>query len=389
MSMSHSTDPRPDGRTARYADVAAEIRDRIVSGLLVPGCRLPTREALAREFGTTRVTVQRAFDRLLRDGFVVPRGRAGTYVADDPPHLSCYAAVFLDRVSLERPFSLFSRALEDAARSLTESGAATIRRYRLQSQHIERGEYKALLADVRFRRLAGLIFAFPPAMFLDPDDPVLCQPGLGRVAIQSGSPTGDCAAVYPDLDSFVDRAAEFLAGRGRRNVAYVTIAGWRDQKDAEIVAAIRAWGLATHPFWLQHAHPSFPTSARNMVHLLMRGTPAEGRPDGLIVGDDHLTEHVAAGLMDAGIRVGKDLDVVALCNFPRPVPTALPFTRLGFDARQVIEACLDVLRTMRDGGAVPAPVHLPALFENELPAAGQEVPAAAPAGPGPEARTII
>src|SRR5690242_16268161 len=71
-----------------------QMRDQILSGHLKPGERLPTRRQIEQQFAAGPVTVQRALDRLARDGFVVAQGRRGTFVAQRPPHLSQYALVF-------------------------------------------------------------------------------------------------------------------------------------------------------------------------------------------------------------------------------------------------------------------------------------------------------
>ncbi|WP_027883222.1 GntR family transcriptional regulator, partial [Meiothermus rufus] len=61
---------RRDGRTALYRHIAEEFRARIARGELPPGTRLPTVRALAREVGTTRLTVHNAYRELQSDGLV-------------------------------------------------------------------------------------------------------------------------------------------------------------------------------------------------------------------------------------------------------------------------------------------------------------------------------
>ena len=40
------------------------------------------------------------------------------------------------------------------------------------------------------------------------------------------------------------------------------------------------------------------------------------RPDCMLVSDDIVVDSVVAGILDAGLRVGEDIDVVAHCNYP-------------------------------------------------------------------------
>lgn len=56
------------------------LHDRISSGRLPAGARLPGEPSLATEHGVSRVTVRRALDRLASEGLVLRRAGAGTFV---------------------------------------------------------------------------------------------------------------------------------------------------------------------------------------------------------------------------------------------------------------------------------------------------------------------
>lgn len=65
-----------------YRRLFEGLRQRIVSGQLSAGTRLPSSRTLARELGVSRNTVALAFDQLLSEGYLRTVGGAGTYVAD-------------------------------------------------------------------------------------------------------------------------------------------------------------------------------------------------------------------------------------------------------------------------------------------------------------------
>jgi GntR family transcriptional regulator, histidine utilization repressor len=67
-----------------FRDIKADISRRIAEGAWPPGTMLPGEEALAREFGAARATVNRALQELARSGLVERRRRAGTRVALNP-----------------------------------------------------------------------------------------------------------------------------------------------------------------------------------------------------------------------------------------------------------------------------------------------------------------
>ncbi|HEY4215766.1 MAG TPA: histidine utilization repressor [Gemmatimonadaceae bacterium] len=65
----------------RYADIRRAIEDRIISGELQPGDRIPGEEDLAAEHGVSRMTANKALSSLADAGLVVRRRRSGSFVA--------------------------------------------------------------------------------------------------------------------------------------------------------------------------------------------------------------------------------------------------------------------------------------------------------------------
>jgi DNA-binding transcriptional regulator YhcF (GntR family) len=67
------------------AQVREAIRRTIERGTLAPGDRLAPVRVAAVDLGLAPNTVARAYRELETDGWLVGRGRAGTFVADTPP----------------------------------------------------------------------------------------------------------------------------------------------------------------------------------------------------------------------------------------------------------------------------------------------------------------
>src|SRR5580700_664582 len=63
--------------------VAASLRERISSGALAPGSKLPSIVNLAAEYRTSTGTIQKALAILRNDGLIVSVPNYGTFVADD------------------------------------------------------------------------------------------------------------------------------------------------------------------------------------------------------------------------------------------------------------------------------------------------------------------
>ncbi|WP_062211418.1 GntR family transcriptional regulator [Streptomyces sp. NBRC 109706] len=65
--------------------IADRLRERIVSGELAPGDRLPGEPALVREHGVAKETARRALTLLVTEGLAVRRQGSGTYVREFRP----------------------------------------------------------------------------------------------------------------------------------------------------------------------------------------------------------------------------------------------------------------------------------------------------------------
>ncbi len=72
----------PGGSAPRYRQLYTLIRDRLSSGELQPGDRLPDERRLARLCGVSRMTVRGAFALLGADGLIRRRTRVGTIICD-------------------------------------------------------------------------------------------------------------------------------------------------------------------------------------------------------------------------------------------------------------------------------------------------------------------
>ena len=71
----------PSSDAPLYRRIQAELRRRITDGVLKPGQALPSRNALTAEFGTTRVTLDKAVQQLVDEGVLTSSKGSGTYVA--------------------------------------------------------------------------------------------------------------------------------------------------------------------------------------------------------------------------------------------------------------------------------------------------------------------
>lgn len=68
-----------------FGQLVQTLRQIILSGRLVPGCKLPSTRKLAGELSVSRVTVVTAYDQLTAEGYIESRHGSGAFVADGLP----------------------------------------------------------------------------------------------------------------------------------------------------------------------------------------------------------------------------------------------------------------------------------------------------------------
>ena len=78
----------PRGSRELLRAVHAQLRTAILNGRLRPGLRLPTTRAFATAYGLSRNIAVAAYDLLTSEGYLLTRGKAGTFVADALPQLA-------------------------------------------------------------------------------------------------------------------------------------------------------------------------------------------------------------------------------------------------------------------------------------------------------------
>lgn len=337
-----------------------ELRRQIVEGRFPPGSQLPKRDELERHFQVSPITLQKALSGLIQDGFVYAKTGQGTFVVDEPPHLSRYGLVFPSDPGMSDSWSNFYAALNNEAMAVQRAKPDRLSIY-FGLEHPARHESRdKLIADVQAHRVAGLIFASPPFNFAG--TPLLDEPGMARV---SAAPYGNMPSIHLDNDSLLDKALKYLASRGRRRIAILAGHGAEPPFFESFRAMLSGRQMETRTYWEQGVAPSYPQWGKNVVELLFQSEQAV-RPDGLIITDDNVVPHATAGLLAARVRVPDEVDVVGHCNFPWPTPSVVPAKRIGFDARQVLAAFIASIDMQRRGETPPTVTEIPAVMDDEV-----------------------
>lgn len=65
-----------------YEQISSQIKEMIMKGILKGGDPMPSMRKLAKDLHVSVITTQRAYDDLVRDGFIVTIPAKGTFVSN-------------------------------------------------------------------------------------------------------------------------------------------------------------------------------------------------------------------------------------------------------------------------------------------------------------------
>ncbi len=120
-------DAPPEARDGLVHQIAAALRERILTGALAPGVAL-RQDHVAAEFETSHIPVREAFRRLESDGFVVAYPRRGVFVARlDPEEAEEITEMraALEALAVRRSVPLASAEHYEAAAAAIAAGDAS------------------------------------------------------------------------------------------------------------------------------------------------------------------------------------------------------------------------------------------------------------------------
>jgi DNA-binding LacI/PurR family transcriptional regulator len=352
--------PRTRNRpSTKTDDLQMLLRRQIVEGRYPPGTRLPTRDELQKQHNVSAITVQRALDVLTKERLVVARTRSGTFVVPDPPHLTQFVIV-LNQNASGANWSQFDLALVNESGDVARQRGRKIDVCYGVEPHEDNEVYNMLRRRVQKMNLAGMIFSDNPSMFLG--TPLMEAPHVPRVTLAPGVLKEGVPSVSVDYEDFYDKALNYLISRGRRRIAFLGRPMFTFME--YLMDGLRQRGMETRAHWMQSPSLERGQAISNCANLLMRC--GGEMPDGLIIDDDHFVESATAGMLAAGVQPGDAIDVVAHCNFPWPTKSSIVVKRLGFDVRQVLHRCMELLEAQRRGETVPMMNKIGAVFEDSL-----------------------
>lgn len=316
--------------------IAQLLRERILSGKLAAGAKLPSYDELSQQFGVSRPTVSRLLNTLRSEGLVTAKGARSVFVAERLPHHHRYYWVTSEQPgSLEwtRFLATFVELIERGKSGLPGQVEALVG----VDGRANNPAYRRLSEAVKQESAAGLVLVNSATMY---QLPALQAEGIPRAAIGAALPHAGLVTLA--FDQLFERACKRLAEIGQR----IAILSPHGPHLRTVQAHLASNGVVASQVRLLHIGV---IGCERITQLLFERSD---RPDTVFLTDDNLVEPMLVGLRQARVEPGS-VHILSHCNWPRPLGLSDGIEHLGFDVREVFSASRACIEALRGGGGAP------------------------------------
>lgn len=346
--------------SSQFESLANVLKNEITSGKFQPGEKFPTFKAMESRFNASRGVLQLTIGALKQDGFLTSKKRQGLFVNEFAPHLCRYGLIFPTRQSNES-WSMICQAIVNEGQKLSQKdrGIDCVVFDGLADPVYGQEVLKNLEDSIKNQLLAGVIL-FPGTFHLM-QKAAWVESDIPKVFVYS-DPADQRFPLITNSNIIQTRALEFLKSRNRQRNAVIYMADTRNYSSEPYFKQLNLDYISK---WIQPIGRSHPETIRSLIPLLF-DYPENERPDGLFIADDNLVEYAVSGIISLGLQIGKDLDIVAHCNWPWSIPTVVPIKRIGYHVGELLERCIKTIDAQRQRTEYPDEQYLMPLFEDEL-----------------------
>jgi len=346
-----------------HEQIVRYVERQILSGAFPAHHRLPPATQLARQWGASYVTVQRAMAQLTSAGLIERKPRRGTFVRS---HSEKAVIGILIALNMMDETSYFHRAVIKHLREQVMQkkdcqwtcrvydGLAAVKTSDDVQNSSASQQFSSDLQNYSFK---GLIELDENLQFGAPGE---TRANFPTVRLGPPMKTGNSPAdVVFDFHDFGRKSVEYLAGKGRTRIAYLRTREEtpEDSLDMQGVReAVKTTGIQpvqVHQlqdvssgealmggvFMERIAHDH----TLRMINGWKSGKKNIRRPDALLVSDDIATRGVATALLLGGIAVPDDILVLTMANEGIFHHYGIPVVRYEFSPRIIAQRLLEVL----------------------------------------------
>lgn len=313
------------------------MREKILSGNLAPGTKLPSTAALAEQSGTDVKTVHRALTDLVKEGLITRTRKVGTYVTDRHTELTRIGIYHASDIAVQ-PSSLFLQALHSELHKLAHKKGISTRVFVDQRPTSRQTTaWPELEKAAREKEIQGVISSIADLHHL---------PWLRKIKVPVAYMGGhEPGSVYWDHSAFLDISFRTATEHGCRHVGVVS--PYRPENKAffkSLQEKALSHNCTVQPEWIlnpQDDHILGDTEYEKFGYeAFLRLWALRNKPEALIVYPDLMARGVLLGILARQVKVPENLLPIfhrneGIQHFS-PVPAIYVESRVGLCAKALL-----------------------------------------------------
>lgn len=347
------------------------VRKRIEEGLYPRGLLLPPERLMAEELGTSRPTLRRALEPLVKEGLLEAQPGRGTLVVDAASleARQPWRVVAILLPGIGNPFFMeVAEAIEYAA---LQRGYQILLCNSRGMPHLEELHIQQLVR----RRVDGVILAHPPHQEMSSAMTLLKEESIPTVSLFSSAREADCDSVILDDRAGVEQALRYLHSLGHRRIAFCrplpdATPHPREAHFTEFMAKMSGENEAS-VF-------SIHGDKEHEVLATLRGLfQSENRPTACLAGNDNIALLLMRHLAAIEVSVPKDVSIVGFDNLRYVEYLPVPLTTVDQPKQEMGRRAAELLfERIEMGPGAPPQLHVftPHLVIRESCTVCQEAP---------------
>lgn len=338
----------------KQMQIADYVRSRLAQGKWAPGQLLPHRTWFIDKFKTTHHTVQKAFNQLRDEKFVVAVPHLGTRAAETLPFANrflilCYGVP-------EAP-SILTQAILKSAEAIAGRTEARFEIAYALDLEFDDPAHIAVLDAVRSHRYAGVFLEALPAH--KRKDSIVSLDDVPMAGIFAPNPIATGSLLTPLIDSAAGATTTDLTPffvecrqRGLKRIAVFEGFLHSTDREDEIRRQAQAHGLECGPYHVHGSDTSLPAlSLARRIFRMALAPEFPWQPEAIIVGDDNFLPLVEDVLRE---HYGQDgahrFFVTSHGNLPCLPKTDLPVVFHGLNVEKTLETLIVYAEACTRGG---------------------------------------
>jgi DNA-binding LacI/PurR family transcriptional regulator len=288
----------------RYLRIQRILEEQILQGKLPAGSQLPGERDLARQFGVSQMTVNRAIQELVRKGRLYRRSGAGTFVTDAVQPVRVHGVVLVVPPAEHPQADTYLREPFRAVRNVAQARGLTL--------HIVQADVSEYTQVVEQHAHGALLFVAPP---VDAQDVLSSLWQKGTRFVVMGASWQNTSFPCVDSDNFggARRAVEYLLSLGHRRIAYIN--GWEGSTNCAdrlhgYEHAMQKWDVPARSEWVVQAGSDSHLCVQARQHLTDLLIRTE-RVTAVFTAGYYLALETLTLLRSLGLSVPDDVSIIA------------------------------------------------------------------------------